>query len=96
MEKRKEKLNVGLQVYKIKIKIKIKNFLDKEIYLCEKICKKKKSCAVHGCNEVCCPANSKDDILGNHLCLKVIMNKRNKLIFELDMRKKINMWSTHV
>jgi len=48
-----------------------KIIIDPEQFLCEKVCKKKKSCGIHTCGGTCCPSN-KEDLAGNHLCLKVL------------------------
>ncbi|EGR34085.1 transcription factor family protein, putative [Ichthyophthirius multifiliis] len=45
-------------------------------YICDRICKKTKSCNVHKCNTPCCPVNkSNNDLQGIHLCLKVCEKK---------------------
>lgn len=42
-----------------------------EEYICDRICKKLKSCNVHPCNSLCCPARKGNDPTGVHLCLRV-------------------------
>lgn len=41
-------------------------YKSEEEFLCERVCKKKKSCQVHTCNTLCCPKTQ-----DFHLCLKV-------------------------
>jgi len=40
-------------------------------YLCDRICRKLKSCKTHKCQRVCCDATKGNDPDGHHLCLKV-------------------------
>lgn len=41
------------------------------VFMCDRVCKKSKSCRVHKCQRVCCDANKGSDPEGHHLCLKV-------------------------
>lgn len=40
-------------------------------FLCDRICRKLKSCKTHKCQNVCCDATKGNDPEGYHLCLKV-------------------------
>jgi len=44
---------------------------DERIFLCDRVCKKSKSCRVHKCQRVCCEASKGNDPEGHHLCIKV-------------------------
>ncbi|KAL4450898.1 hypothetical protein ABPG74_011740 [Tetrahymena malaccensis] len=44
---------------------------DHQQFICDRVCKKLKSCNVHPCNTPCCPARKGQDVDGVHLCLKV-------------------------
>ena len=70
----------GKKKYFRNLKVLIVKNKEPEQFLCEKMCKKKKSCGIHACNTTCC-SSTKDDINGNHLCLKVKFHF--KLIYKL-------------
>ncbi|CAD8107016.1 unnamed protein product [Paramecium sonneborni] len=40
---------------------------DKSLFVCDDVCKKRKSCGVHFCQKECCPPGDQE----SHLCLKV-------------------------
>lgn len=44
---------------------------EEKLFLCEKVCKKGKSCKNHKCNRVCCDSVKGNDPEGHHLCIKV-------------------------
>ena len=44
---------------------------EEKLYICERVCRKKKSCKQHKCLNVCCEATKGNDPEGLHLCIKV-------------------------
>lgn len=44
---------------------------EERLFLCERPCKKVKSCKTHKCTRVCCDSVKGNDPEGHHLCLKV-------------------------